>query len=386
MAVVIIILLPVFFNSMKLQKILFKICLIACGALAISCRQQPPILSESSSLQLVAVKEITLSPEVAEHLGNVIHQIPASPTEDLLALTNSRSPIHIVVVDYNGNLVDVVGSEGRGPEELTGPRHFGFDNSSNIIVYDYALGLFKSFDRTAQSVSSATPPFSEDLRIQTAGTLNPPCNEKWYVATQLVTGFANETMPTIAVFDEKLNFQESFGTYDPFFLGHQKTRSILQNVNINIDCEQQLLYTTHSKVPFIQIYELENHSLVHRTEHIPPSFMLSDTFVSRVYDMEAYREYRRDEQSSNTKIFSTEQYIITSFFNNSTDYIETQDFLSRNYFLAVYSKDDFSFVDELKVENAIFGITRQGYLIEIIDDDPENYTIRLLDIRPVSDR
>src|SRR5690625_2675399 len=69
--------------------------------------QQQPTLPGSSSLQLEVVKEITLSPEVAEHLGNVVDRIPASPSEDLLALTNARSPIHIVVVDYNGDLVEV---------------------------------------------------------------------------------------------------------------------------------------------------------------------------------------------------------------------------------------------------------------------------------------
>src|SRR5690625_7736624 len=78
---------------------------------------------------------------------------------------NARSPIYIVIVDYNGDLVEVVGSEGRGPEELTGPRHFGFDHASNIVVYDYGLGLFKAFDRATGTVSSATSPFSEGLLI-----------------------------------------------------------------------------------------------------------------------------------------------------------------------------------------------------------------------------
>ncbi|HLR90618.1 MAG TPA: hypothetical protein VK040_06645 [Balneolaceae bacterium] len=367
---------------MRVQHFLYAIILFA-GLFSSGCQQQPT-LPGSSSLQLEVVKEITLSPEVAEHLGNVIHQIPASPTENLLALSNSRSPIHIVVVDYNGDLVEVVGSEGRGPEELTGPRHFGFDHASNIVVYDYGLGLFKAFDRATGTVSSATSPFSEGLLIMSDGVLNPPCYGKWYAATQLVTGVLDETVPTTAVFGEKLDFINSFGSYDPFFLDRPDTRSVLQGVSIHVDCDNKRLYTTNGKVPFVQIYDLENQSLIHRTEEIPPSFMLSNTFISTVYDMETYREFRRDEQSSNTKIFSNDQFIITSFFNNTTEFIENLDFLDRNYFLAAYSKNDFSFVDELKVDGAIYGITRQGYLIEIIDDNPENFTIRFLDIQPVA--
>src|SRR5690625_3853592 len=106
--------------------------------------------------------------------------------------------------------------------------------------------------------------------------------------------------------------------------------------------------------------------------------MLSNTFISTVYDMETYREFRRDEQSSNTKIFSNDQFIITSFFNNTTEFIENLNFLDRNYFLAAYSKNDFSFVDELKVAGAIYGINCLDYLIEIIDDNHENFTIRFL--------
>lgn len=224
------------------------------------------------------------------------------------------------------------------------------------------------------------------MGIKSVDILNPPCNGKWYVATQLLTNFADETMPTVAVFDENLNFVSSFGSYDPFFLEkHPNTRSILQHVNINIDCERNRLYSTHVKVSFIQIYDTENYSLLNRTEIIPPSFNLSDTFISTVYDLEAYREFRRDEQSSNTEIFSTDQYIITSFFNNTTEYIDFQNFRDRDYYLAIYSIDDFSLIDELEVNGVIYGITRQGYLIEVLDDDPENFTIRFLDIQTSED-
>src|SRR5690625_2560383 len=73
-----------FFLTMRVQHFLYAIILFA-GLFSSRCQQQPT-LPGASSLQLEVVKEITLSPEVAEHLGNVIHQIPASPTENLLAI------------------------------------------------------------------------------------------------------------------------------------------------------------------------------------------------------------------------------------------------------------------------------------------------------------
>src|SRR5690625_6667494 len=96
------------------------------------------------------------------------------------------------------------------------------------------------------------------------GVLNPPCYGKWYAATQLVTGVLDETVPTTAVFGEKLDFINSFGSYDPFFLDRPDTRSVLQGVSIHVDCDNKRLYTTNGKVPFVQIYDLENQSLIHR--------------------------------------------------------------------------------------------------------------------------
>src|SRR5690554_6322207 len=150
-------------------KLSFFISIILLTAILAGCQQQPPPISESSSLQLITVKETTLSPEVAEHLGNVIHRIPASPSDDLLALTNSDSPVHIVVVDYNGDLVNIAGSEGRGPEELLWPRQFGFDQNNNIVVYDNNLALFKIFNHSSDSVSSYPPPSIQDMKIKGEG-------------------------------------------------------------------------------------------------------------------------------------------------------------------------------------------------------------------------
>src|SRR5690625_8029643 len=73
----------------------------------------------------------------------------------------------------------------------------------------------------------------------------------------------------------------------------------MRSPTIQTDCERKVLYTSHVKVPFIQVYSMNDQSLIHRTEAMPPSFKLSDTFVSTVYDFAAHQEFRRDEQSTN---------------------------------------------------------------------------------------
>src|SRR5690625_7184568 len=117
-----------------------------------------------------------------------------------------------------------------------------------------------------------------------------------------------------------------------------------------------------------------------RTEANQPSLKLSYTYLSTVYDYAAQQEFRRDEQSTNMIVSHNEHYVITSFFNNTTEFIETRDSLTRNYFLAVYDRETYSYIGGLPVEGTIAGTTRQGYLIEIIDDNPDTLTIRFLDI------
>lgn len=333
---------------------------------------------EPGQLLLTTVKEFQISTEAAQHLGRVIQRIPASPADDLLALTNTDSPLHIIIVDYDGNLIDIVGAEGRGPEEFLSTRHYGFDNSSNVVVYDYSSALFKKFDRVSNTVSTYQSPLFEDLAIKPEGFFNGSCHRNWYVGLASMSGIIENTTPTVAEFDRDFNLIKMFGTYDPFFW--EKQRSVMRNPTPRVDCNRGLIYTTHTKIPFFQIYSLEDHSLIQRVEVVPPSFKLSDKIISTVNDFAAHQKFRRDEQSTTMIISHTDQFIFSSFFNNTTEFIDTRDPKTRDYFVAVYNIEDYSFAGELAVDGAIYGTTRQGYLIEVIDDNPESFTIRLLDV------
>src|SRR5690625_178799 len=217
-----------FFLTMRVQHFLYAIILFA-GLFSSGCQQQPT-LPGSSSLQLEVVKEITLSPEVAEHLGNVVDRIPASPSEDLLALTNARSPIHIVVVDYNGDLVEVVGSEGRGPEELLWPRYFGFDQENNIVVYDNDLALFKVFKHSSGSVSSYSPPSIQDMQIKGEGYFEGTCKDKWYILTSSFSGIIDDSTPIVGIFSKEFELLHTMGRYDPLFVERSETPSVCRTI------------------------------------------------------------------------------------------------------------------------------------------------------------
>lgn len=75
---------------MKGYLLFFTIIIFFTGNFTIGCQQQNEAeTTNTTSIRLVPQKEFTIQPEAAQHLGSVSQHIPASPEDDLLALTNS---------------------------------------------------------------------------------------------------------------------------------------------------------------------------------------------------------------------------------------------------------------------------------------------------------
>ena len=105
------------------------------------------------------------------------------------------------------------------------------------------------------------------------------------------------------------------------------------------------------KVP--KIFQARDHFYIFLDEEL-----VKPLFLYGIINLGVHQEFRRDEQSTNRIVSHNEHYVITSFFNNTTEFIETRDSLTRNYFLAVYDRETYSFIGELPVEGTITGTTR----------------------------
>jgi hypothetical protein len=326
---------------------------------------------------LVVKKEITLDEEATKHINQIYPIVSTSHNKEYIAISSLR-PVSVVQIDYNGNLVDHITSRGKGPSEIQSARFMGFDQNNNMVIYDKTLGAIKKFVKKRDTVITHKSP--ADSGISITSNHFKQCEGKWYLGIMPLDAFTSHSQDTSAItgiFDANFSLTTSLGRVDPYLQNHI---SVLQNPIIDVDCSKNRLFTSHYKIPFIQVYDINSFSKITRIDNMPPSFKLSNEFVPVVQNYREFREYLIEEQSISTFIAHTTDYILLAFKNETAAFYESREYTQRKHFLAVYSRKDFSLLGEIKIDGAPMGTTKEGYLISLIDDNPDNFVIKLLEI------
>lgn len=321
------------------------------------------------------MNEFILSEETQEHLHRVHTIAMDNPTDSEIAFSNATSPIGIVVTDYDGKFVEKIGKEGRGPDEVMRTRNFGFDGDGNLVILDKPSSFFKSYDRLTGDVHSFEYPIQQGIHV-TSRNLEY-CNDKWYLAIQLLGRAPYPSVPIVGVFNEQFSVVDTLGGYDPFFDGRS---SISQEPVINVDCSNNRIYTGHSKTPYIQVYSMDNHELIGRTKEIPPMFMLSEKFITMVTNPTEMIRFQTEEQSLSLMIETNDKYIFHVYRNDNYTKMGNRYLNERDHYVAVYNKENLSYIGSVKVPGAILGSAKDGYLIMI--EDETTMQIQFLDIKP----
>ncbi|MCC5913274.1 MAG: hypothetical protein JJU46_02760 [Balneolaceae bacterium] len=329
-----------------------------------------------ASLEIIIHHEIHVDKQAAESLHS-IYPIASSSTEnEVIALANLRQPVGVTLIDFDGQFIDRAGSEGRGPEEVLSARYIGLDVSDNIVINDKAQGLIKTFDRNNGEVKSHQTLIDQDIDI-TSRDLRQ-CEDHWILSINHFEYAISDTSTIAGRFDDEFRLIEPFGQADPFLAGN---RSILQDPVIAVDCSQNRVYSTHLKIPFIQIFDLNDGSKIARIEDLPPSFKLSDQFIDEVQNQSEYFEFLIEEQSVSLFPAFTEELILLVFRNDTEAFYETRNFTDRDHFIAAWNADDFTFMGEIPVEGAPLGVTKEGYLITLMNDEPNDFRLNLIGVR-----
>ncbi len=325
------------------------------------------------------VKEITVDPQATRYINRLYPNMSTFPDSDYLAISNATEPANIILVDFEGKFVDRVGSQGRGPDELESARYFGISEQEHVIVYDQQQGLIKEFDTTTDTVISN----EADIQGHYITSLNlSPCNEKWLAAIDKLDGSAmgvpEQETPVIAVFDDQFQMTQTLGSYDPFFIGEGP--DLHQEPLFSVDCESEVVYISHGKVPYIQKTDMAGDTITQRTTRMPKSFMLSEEFTSIVEDMASFEAFLINEQSVTSHITHTDEQLLLIWFNETEEFFQGRDYREREYHIAAFDRSDYTYYGEVKIEGAVMGSTSEGHIIELVDDDPDNFTVRFLEV------
>lgn len=327
-------------------------------------------------LEIVVQKEIKADEEVSEHLNQIYPFISANGNQKEIALANMKYTINLVLMDYDGHFLESIGAPGRGPDELQSARFFGFDQDNDVTVYDKSQHMIKTFDRSQDTVVTYDDPTPSGTTISSRNFTQ--CDNQWYLAIDHYQADPKDTRPVVGVFDQEFDLVHTFGDFDPYL---DQGKSILQEPIISVDCERKVAFTGHAKVPFIREFDLENGMPADRTEEIPPSFKLSDRFIDVVRDFDEMEDFLIEEQSSSILITHNKDHIFLAFRNETPEYFESRDYRDRDHYLAVYSREDYSLIGEVPLEGVPMGTTEEGYIITLLDDDPDNFTLKLISAR-----
>lgn len=350
----------------------FKLLLVLGALIFLGCENK----DRNKIIDFELKEEFTLSETATDKLFSFYPRATSANKSDVLGFANTDSPIGIILVDYDGNFIEQIGSEGRGPAELLSPRYFGFsENDEELIIRDNNLSMIKKFNRNTGDVASYDDYLKDGINI--TSNIMKQCKDNWYLGISFFQEANQDSVNTIGVFDSDFRLIKTFGYPDPFFRGN---KDVLKKPILNIDCEENLIYVTHYKVPYIQVYELKDHSLVHRIDHKPESFKISEQFTEMVYDREAFQDMLINKQSSSIFIFNNEKYIILVFRQATENYFKHRDFNDFIYDAAVYSKYNYSLIDEIPIHGIPMGATKEGYLINMLNENQDEYTIQLLDV------
>ncbi len=334
-------------------------------------------VENESKVKLELSRELKLDEKTLEQVHRTYTVAMDNPVSDELIFTNFTSPIQLVVINYDGGLVETIGKEGRGPEEIQDARFFGFDEKGNALVLDKASAFFKYYDRNNDEVTSFNYPIKKGISV-TSRNLQQ-CDGKWYLGVQLLGEPTLPSTPIVAVFDSTFSLTDTLGGYDSFFEGRT---DVMQETLINIDCKSRLIYTSHAKTPFIQVFSMDDELYQKRTELKPKSFMLSDKFISMVGSKTTMARFLSEKQSTSLHLAHSDKYLFHVFRNETGTVKDVRILNDSHHFVAVYDKKSLDYLGELKLPGATMGSTKNGELIILKDENTSEF--QFLNVIPAS--
>ncbi|HAH52217.1 MAG TPA: hypothetical protein DCL80_13575 [Balneola sp.] len=363
--------------SIKLYKIKNTSCLKSAFYLLFLLVLACDTKKENNIIQVKGVHEFTLSDETQEHLVSIYTQVVDNPVRDELLFTNHRSEVGVVITDYEGNFIEKVGKKGRGPKEIESSRNFGAKNEKKVVILDKAQSIFKEYNRESGEVELFTYPVKDGISITSRNLTF--CSEKWFAGLNLLTKPALTTAPTIAVFDTSFVLVDTLGGYDPFFAGR---KDILQETTYDLNCEESVIYTAQGKTPNIQVFSVETGKKLGSTSKKPSSFNISDTFIQMVSSPQEMTKFLSEEQSISLHVAHNDNLLFLIFRNDHGVYKRIRVLNESEHFVAVYDRKNLKYIGETKLDGAILGSTKNGYLIMLKDENEMKFELIDVSVKP----
>lgn len=338
--------------------------------LLLGCRGESPSAGDEN-LRLAQTETLQLTPEEPLTLGNIMRVTPVSPDSSRFLVKNLNNS-YVNVFGRDGSHLYRFGEPGRGPEEIDRIVSSGFDDANNVVIYDVGQDLLKFFDAQGEFIRAEDAFTSKGIWLREH--LFHFMGDGWIIPMELAEARSWEQRESVAVFNEDFSHYETGGSWDPFY---KDSESIFQHPLIAHSRESGHTWVVQRTSPGIRILD-ESLKELHRLSHRSPNFIEARQDIPMSYSRQE-REQILSEISLVMQPYLTERYFLFYFINPSKEAYEMKDSINVGMFVAVYDREDYSYMGELSLPVLLTGVI-DNKLMLLLNDDPDALTIGLYEI------
>lgn len=338
--------------------------------------------SNNYNIVLEKESEFTISGSDDLRLDMVLDVISFNKTDSLILWVNTIQN-QVFVTDTEGNIQTYFGRKGAGPSEFRDVTATGFDENDQLIIYDWQLDLIKTFDMDGDLVNELFGLVENNLWIRSRRIFISDGYLHFGIQAAVERGEVWDTN-VIARFDEEANLLNTFGGYGDDL----KQRELYYiHPDFTMDTDKGTFFITHSSYHIIKAVSSEGKTLA-RFGVQPENFRYADDQVVQT-DTREERDQKNLHQSSSGPPHVTKDHFYFYFFNYTEEFFDTIDRSSRTYnpntrdsYMAVYNNaEPYNYYGEAELPYTLLGATKNGKIYLLENDDPDNFTIAIYNLK-----
>lgn len=337
------------------------------------------ILEEDRTV--VKIGEIVLDDssidESGPNIGKLRPEFVSNRDHSLFAFFDELN-MQIVITDSQGKVQQVVSKRGRGPGELMSVLGYNFDEENRIVAYDGSQRMIKVFELDGGEHSDVDIDYESRfvgnryLFAKDEELLVPVINSEFHSSGKEQIWRSD----LIGKFGYNGTLIESFGRYDPFL---KNPKSYLVFPHVDADLENNLFLSSHPDRYSLQLYNLETQERISWFGTQSENFNQTDNYIDAQQSHQAISAQARD-LSWTSGVYITPNYFLHYFVILTEEFQQTRDHNDKIHYINLYDKESYNSYGEIELPYFLGNVIGDKlYLIE--NDDPDNYTIGIYEIR-----
>jgi len=328
--------------------------------------------NNEKSISLEQTDTIVLN--AGDHLfGKFREGLRVDSSGEILSFADDGNQL-IYLFSRQGDLMNVIGGTGSGPEEFLQISGYFVEND-RLVVVDESQFIVKVFHIDGTLMNTFSLFENQNMYINSRDIFVD--EDTLYIQILESDKFHDRTnSKLIARYDlSTATLIDLIGQYEPFL---DEANSYLTLHNFTVDTNSNQLISTLVSSPRIQVFDLQTSDKV---SHFVSTSSFWKNREEKIDPGMPRREIiRRDTDTSySTGIFVTDSYILNHIQTLTDAWMKTSDYLSKENYVSVYNSTDSEYYGTAELPGTL-GDVHQEQLYIIEDFNPDKFTIGVYEI------